>query len=212
MFYIAQGEGRNVTTGNIGGHQYSTRIELLPFGEFANKGDYKGSNLKLKPTPKLALGFAHDFNNNAAKIRSNQDAYMLNDTDFYTTNIAAFFMDAMLKHKGFSLRVEVTNKTAADALARNSDSTLTGGEVQVGAGLNLQSDYLVSKTIVTSLSYTNIALDKNITGKGSENQYTIGFSKYISGHQLKVQTAVNCTDVGFKTNKLLYRLQVDIHF
>jgi phosphate-selective porin OprO/OprP len=212
IFSIAQGEGRNVTTGNIGGHQYTTRIELLPFGKFASKGDYKGSDLKFEPTPKLALGFAYDFNNNAAKTRSNQGAYMLNDTGFYTTNIATFFMDAMYKHKGFSLMAEVANRTAADALARNSDGTLTGDEVQVGTGLNVQTGYLLSKTIEASLRYTNITLDKDITGKGAENQYTIGFSKYISGHKLKVQTDVSYTDVGFKTNKLLYRLQVDIHF
>jgi len=212
IFSIAQGEGRNVTTGNIGGHQYTTRIELLPFGKFASKGDYKGSDLKFEPKPKLALGFAYDFNNNAAKTRSNQGAYMLNDTGFYTTNIATFFMDAMYKHNGFSLMAEVANRTAADAVAKNSDGTLTGDEVQVGTGLNLQTGYLVSKTVEASLRYTNITLDKDITGKGAENQYTIGLSKYISGHKLKVQTDVSYTDIGFKTNKLVYRLQVDIHF
>jgi hypothetical protein len=212
IFSIAQGEGRNVTTGNIGGHQYTTRIELLPFGKFSSKGDYKGSDLKFEPNPKLALGFAYDFNNNAAKTRSNQGAYMLNDTGFYTTNIATFFMDAMYKHKGFSLMAEVANRTAGNALARNSDGTLTGDEVQVGSGLNLQTGYLLSKTVEASLRYTNITLDKDITGKGAENQYTIGLSKYISGHKLKVQTDLSYTDIGFKTNKLVSRLQVDIHF
>jgi hypothetical protein len=137
---------------------------------------------------------------------------MLNDTAFYTTNIATFFMDAMYKHNGFSLMAEVANRTAEDALARNSDGTLTGDEVQVGTGLNLQAGYLVSKTLEASVRYTNITLDKDITGKGAENQYTIGLSKYISGHKLKVQTDVSYTDIGFKTNKLAYRLQVDIHF
>ena len=87
IFSMAQGEGRNITTGNIGGHQYTTRIELLPFGNFASKGDYKGSDLKFEQNPKLALGFAYDFNNNASKTRSNQGSYMLNDTGFYSTNI-----------------------------------------------------------------------------------------------------------------------------
>ena len=31
---IAQGEGRNITTGNLGGYQYTTRVELFPFGDF----------------------------------------------------------------------------------------------------------------------------------------------------------------------------------
>ena len=35
MFSIAQGEGRNITTGNLGGHQYTGRLEILPFGNFS---------------------------------------------------------------------------------------------------------------------------------------------------------------------------------
>ena len=31
-FSISQGEGRNITEGNIGGLQYTSRLELLPFG------------------------------------------------------------------------------------------------------------------------------------------------------------------------------------
>jgi hypothetical protein len=46
IFSFSQGEGRNVTTGNLGGHQYTGRIELLPFGDFNSKGDYFGSDLK----------------------------------------------------------------------------------------------------------------------------------------------------------------------
>ena len=107
---------------------------------------------------------------------------------------------------------EYANRNADDAFAKNSDGSLTGDEVQVGTGLNLQTGYLISKTIEISGRYTNISLDKNITGKDAENQYTLGLSKYISGHQLKVQTDLSYTDIGFKTNQLLYRLQVDIHF
>ena len=212
IFSIAQGEGRNITTGNLGGHQYTTRVELFPFGDFKSKGDYKGSDLKFEPSPKLSLGVAYDFNNNASKTRSNQGSYMLNDTGFYSTNISTLFLDAMYKHQGFSLMAEYANRTADDAFAKNSDGSLTGDEVQVGNGLNIQTGYLVSKTVELSGRYTNISLDKEITGKGSENQYTLGLSKYIAGHSLKVQTDLSYTDIGFKTNQLLYRVQVDIHF
>ncbi len=213
IFSMAQGEGRNITKGNIGGHQYTTRIELFPFGDFASKGDYKGSDLKFEQSPKLSLGFAYDFNNNASKTRSNQGDYMLNNTGgFYSTNISTLFIDTMYKHKGFSFMGEYANRNAEDALAKNSDGSLTGDKVQVGNGLNLQTGYLLSKTLEVSARYTNISLDKTITGKGAENQYTIGLSKYIAGHSLKVQTDLSYTDIGFKTNQLLLRLQVDIHF
>jgi hypothetical protein len=216
---IAQGEGRNITTGNLGGYQYTTRLELLPFGNFTSKGDYKGSDLKFEQKPKLSIGVAYDFNNNASKTRSNQGSYMyINGTsegssaDFYQTNISTLYIDAMYKHKGFSFMAEYANRDADDPYAKNSDGTLTGDEVQVGNGLNLQSGYMLSKTVEVSGRYTNISLDKTITGKGAENQYTLGLSKYIAGHSLKVQTDLSYTDIGFDTNQLLFRLQVDIHF
>jgi len=212
MFAISQGEGRNITTGNLGGHQYTSRIELLPFGKFASKGDYRGSDLKFEPVPKLALGFTYDFNNDAVKNRSNQGSYMTNDTGFYSTNISTVFVDAMYKHKGFSVMAEYAYRDAEDAFAKNSDGTLTGDEVQVGNALNLQTGYLLSKTLEISGRYTNIDLDSDITGKGAENQYTLGLSKYIVGHKLKVQTDVSYLDLASKTNQFMYRLQVDIHF
>ena len=212
MFAVSQGEGRNITTGNLGGHQYTSRVELLPFGKFTSKGDYRGSDLKFEPAPKLALGFTYDFNNDAVKNRSNQGSYMTNDTGFYSTNISTVFVDAMYKHKGFSVMAEYAYRDAEDAFAKNSDGTLTGDEVQVGNALNLQTGYLLSKTLEISGRYTNIDWDSDITGKGAENQYTLGLSKYIVGHKLKVQTDVSYLDLATKTNQFMYRLQVDIHF
>lgn len=212
MFAVSQGEGRNITTGNLGGHQYTSRVELLPFGKFASKGDYRGSDLKFEPTPKLALGFTYDFNNDAVKNRSNQGSYMTNDTGFYSTNISTVFVDAMYKHKGFSVMAEYAYRDAEDAFAKNSDGSLTGDEVQVGNALNLQTGYLLSKTLEISGRYTNIDWNSDITGKGAENQYTLGLSKYIVGHKLKVQTDVSYLDLATKTNQFMYRLQVDIHF
>ena len=212
MFSISQGEGRNITTGNLGGHQYTTRVELLPFGKFASKGDYRGSDLKFEPAPKLAIGFSYDYNNDAVKNRSNQGSYMTTDTGFYSTNISTVFVDAMYKHKGFSVMAEYAYRDAEDAFAKNSDGTLTGDEVQVGNALNLQTGYLLSETLEISGRYTNIDWDQNITGKGNETQYTLGLSKYILGHKLKVQTDLSYLNLTGGTNELLYRLQVDIHF
>jgi hypothetical protein len=108
----------------------------------------------------------------------------------------------------FLLWQNLQNRDAKNPLAKNSNGTLTRGEVQVGNGLNLQTGYLLSKTTEISERYTNVSLDK----KSAENQYNLGFSKYIAGHSLKVQTDVSYTDIGFSTTNLLYWLQVDIHF
>lgn len=209
---IAQGEGRNITTGNLGGHQYTGRIELLPFGEFSSKGDYKGSDLKRETTPKFALGIVYDHNNNAVKSRSNQGSYMETDTGFFETNINTLFIDAMFKYKGFSFMAEYADRDASDPFAKNSDGSLTGDIVQVGKGLNLQSGILCKNDWEVSARYTNIKLDENITGKMPESQYTLGLSRYIVGHSLKVQTDLSYLNVDGGNNEIMYRLQFDIHF
>ena len=185
---------------------------MLPFGAFKSKGDYSGSDLKREETPKLLLAATFDTNKNAVKNRSNQGSYMVNDTGFYQTDINTIFVDAMFKYQGFSLMAEYANRTAEDPYAKNSDGSLTGDEVQVGNGLNLQTGYLLKSNWEISGRYTNIVLDETITGKNPESQYTLGLSKYLSGHKLKVQTDVSYLNLDGGTNKVMARLQVDIHF
>ncbi|MCB0396923.1 MAG: porin, partial [Flavobacteriales bacterium] len=42
IFAFSQGEGRNITAGNLGGFDFTGRLEILPFGNFKSKGDYTG--------------------------------------------------------------------------------------------------------------------------------------------------------------------------
>tara|TARA_R110002167_G_scaffold108803_14_gene277746 strand:- start:1439 stop:2644 length:1206 start_codon:yes stop_codon:yes gene_type:complete len=209
---ISQGEGRNITTGNLGGHQYTARLELLPFGNFKSDGEYSGSDQKREETPKLMLAATYDSNKNAVKNRSNQGSYMVNDIGFYQTDINTVFLDAMFKYNGFSFMGEFAHRSADDPVAKNSDGTDTGSEVQVGDGFNLQAGYLFSSNWEVSGRYTNIKLDEIVTGRTPETQYTLGLSKYIVGHKLKVQTDLSYLTVENGTNQLMYRLQFDIHF
>ncbi len=211
-FAISQGEGRNVTTGNLGGHQYTTRLEILPLGEFASEGDYSGGDLKREKTPKLMLAATYDMNQNAVKNRSNLGSYMPNDVGFYETNINTLFLDAMFKYNGFSLMGEYANRDAKDPIAKNSDGSATGDVVQVGDGINLQAGYLFPSNWEVSGRFTNIKLDENITGDPAETQYTLGLSKYLVGHKLKVQTDLSYLNVDGGTDQLMYRLQFDLHF
>ena len=206
------GEGRNITTGNLGGFQHTARLELLPFGAFKSKGDYSGSDLKREEKPKLLLAATFDTNQDAVKNRSNQGSYMVNDTGFYQTDINTIFLDAMFKYNGFSFMAEYANRTADDPIAKNSDGTLTGDEVQVGSGLNLQTGYLFKNNLEVSGRYTNINLDEDITGKNPQSQYTLGLSKYIVGHKLKVQSDLSYLSEEDNNGGLMWRLQVDIHF
>lgn len=213
MFSAAQGEGRNITSDNFGGYQWTSRVEILPFGEFKSKGDYSASDLKREETPKLAIGASYDFHDRAVKNRSNMGSYMVNDIGFYETDIYTLFIDAMFKYKGFSLMAEYADRTAEDAIAKNSDGTETGDVVSIGSGINAQVGYLFKNNWEVATRFTQIQLDKNVTGKDIETQYTLGLSKYVVGHKLKIQSDVSYLTVeNSKDSELMYRLQIDLHF
>lgn len=208
---ISQGEGRNITTGNLGGHQYTGRLEFLPFGLFKSNGEYSGGDLKRESTPKVLIATTYDFNNNAVKNRSNQGSYMITeDGSFYETNITTLFIDAVFKYEGFSFMGEFANRNADNPiyLDENSDEKA----VQVGNALNLQAGYLLKSNWELTGRYTNIDWDTNITGRNAQNQYTFGVSKYIVGHKLKVQTDISHLEIKGGNNELMWRLQFDIHF
>ena len=209
---ISQGEGRNVVNGNLGGHQFTGRLEFLPFGKFKSKGDYTGADLKREEKPKLMLSTAYDSNKNAVRERSNQGTFMFNDVGLYETTINTFFIDAMFKYNGFSFMGEYAHRDADDPIAKNSDGTETGDIVQVGNGFNLQSGYVFPSNWEISGRYTNINLDEAITGENPVSQYTLGLSRYIVGHKLKLQTDLSYLSVDGGTDRLMYRLQMDVHF
>ena len=210
IFSVSQGEGRNITSGNLGGHQYTGRLEFLPFGEFISNGDYSGSDLKREEKPKLLLAVTYDHNNNAVKDRSNQGSYMETANGFHETNINTLFIDAMFKYNGFSLMAEYAKRDADDPTYIDSEGDTKA--VQVGNGLNLQAGYLLDSDWEVSGRYTNIELDKTITGRDAENQYTLGVSRYIVGHKLKVQSDISLLQVDNSNDNWMYRLQFDIHF
>ncbi len=209
---ISQGEGRNVATGNLGGLQYTGRLEFLPMGNFEGNGDYSGSDLKRESKPKLAIGATYNFNNDAVKTRGNLGSYMVSDIGFYETNITDVFVDAMFKYNGISFMAEYANRDAKDPIAKNSDGTETGDVVRVGHGLNFQGGYLFKDNWEVSGRYSNVTLDESVTGIIPDNQYTLGLSKYIVGHALKVQTDVTFIDLVDKSDVVMWRLQFDIHF
>lgn len=205
---LSQGEGRNVTTGNIGGLQYTARAEILPFGEF---DDYRGADFTRENSPKLSVGFSYDYNEKAVKTRSNLGNYMRIDSGFFETNITTVFLDAMFKYKGFSFMGEYANRTSDKPFSANPDGSLTGEMVNVGSGLNLQGGYLFKNNIQVLGRYTSINPDFDSFETG-EKQYTLGLSKYIVGHKLKVQTDLSYNNFRPEyKDGLMYRLQFEVH-
>jgi len=209
---ISQGEGRNVSKGNMGGHQYTVRLDLLPFGNFKNEGEYEGDDLRREEFPKLLFGIAYDYNNDAVKTRSNMGSYMRTDYGLFETDITTFFINSHFKYRGFSFMGEYADRNTNDEFAKNSDRSLTGDIVNVGSAFSIQTSYVLLSNIAITGRYTNINFDKIVTNNNDITQYTLGLSKYFEKHKLKIQSDMTYENSMFSNDKIFFRLQFEIHF
>ncbi len=210
---VSQGEGRNVTEGNEGGLQYTARLEFLPFGTFKSKGDYVQADLKREESAKLMVGFTYNLNQDAVRERGFAGDYMFkSDGSLYQTDQTTLFADAMFKYNGFSLMAEYAKRTAEDAVALDLDGTPTGDSVLTGDAINLQAGYLFPSNYEIAGRFTSLNFD--IIGGGSipQEQYTLGASRYVVGHKLKVQSDLSYTSVDGNDDNITFRLGFDIHF
>ena len=201
---ISIGEGRDVTSTNPGGYDYTGRIELLPFGEFTNKGDYFASDLEREPSPKLSIGATVDYNDNALRQRGQLGRFMTDDNGVQLSkDLTALFVDLMFKYQGLSIASEFASK--------QSDSAFNDG-FGTGSGFVIQAGYLFKNNFETALRFTTIEPDNFTSGLNQETEYTLGLSRYIVGHSLKVQTDFSYTDFEMSDNKFRYRFQVELAF
>lgn len=207
----SMGEGRNITANNAGGFEYTGRLQFLPFGEFAKKGDFFASDLAREKKPKLAIAVAYDYNNEASRQKGNLGAYV-EDTasgDRVLSDLNTLFVDLHFKYQGFSLMAEYADKVG-NGKSNNVTSKKNFG---TGSGLNVQAGYLLKNNFEFAARYTSIQQDETFSSVVDTDEYTFGISKYISGHRLKFQSDFSYTDVdGADDPGMRFRFQVEIGF
>ncbi|MFC2175666.1 porin [Bacteroidota bacterium] len=218
IFAFSKGEGRNIIAKNMGGFSYTGKLEILPMGLFEGKGDYFEADLKREKKPKLSLAAFVNYNEGAS--RDKQTGTFLIDTagEYMANNLLTVMGDAMFKYKGFSFLAEGGFKKVMLKSGQSlsvTDSTListSGKTYQTGWGISAQAGYLFKHNIELAARYDRVVPDwsKSFTGL---NEYTIGLSKYVVDHKLKVQTDVTLVDK-FNTSdySMRYRLQVEVAF
>jgi len=210
---LSLGEGRNITSGNYGGLEYTGRFEFLPFGEFTKKGDYFSADLKREQKPKLAFGVTYDLNRDASR-QGGQLKKFVTDTvgDAFYTDLSTVFVDAIFKYKGLSIQGEYANKLGDE---RVEDGTIDPKLMyRTGSGLNFQMGYLFKSNIEIAGRYTSITPD-DFSSLSEVTEYTLGISRYIVGHKLKIQTDFRMTEMASSANldpAFGWRFQVELGF
>jgi len=219
---FSQGEGRNISGNNIGGYDYTFRLEALPFGKFSSSGDYIGAAIIKESKPKLSIGLTYDINNNAPRSRGQNGSFIHNlDGSYAGKTLNTFFADLMFNYKGLSLMAEFANKTTSDGIAEvydHKNDSVQIGTFYIGTGFNIQAGWMFKNDVEFCARYTQINPYKIAA---NEKEYTLAVSKYIVDHKLKVQTDLSYRQTGFDENSsvnkgkndlLYWRLQFDVHF
>ena len=102
-------------------------------------------------------------------------------------------------------------RDAGAPVAVNADGTQTGAIVRVGNALNMQLSYLLKNNIEITGRYTTLDF-KDITLRDPQDQYTLGVSKYVVGHKLKVQADVSYSTRNTAQDNIMIRTGFDLHF
>ena len=209
-FAISMGDGRNISTFNAGGLEYTGRVEYLPFGSFKNKGDYFQSDLEREETLKASLGVTFDFNHDAVRQRGNMGAYVLDSNgNFVTQPLSTWFVDLCVKYQGWSWETEFADKSAPMPVYFENGNRINA--FYTGWGINTQTAYLLKSNWEFGIRYSFVEPDKDVDVKlGNQTQYTAVLSKYVVGHSLKIQSDISYSTYQFEDTEWQFRLQVEV--
>jgi phosphate-selective porin OprO and OprP len=197
---VSSGEGRN-TLASDNGLAYTARAELLPFGPFTNGGDYFEGDLAREPKPKVSVGVTFSENLNTTRSGGQTGRFL-----YESRNIETAMFDFLFKHNGWAVATEFIIRNTNDPVTQNELGFTS--HVYKGHGENYQASYLWRSNYEMSARFSRVIPYNEIqTLEPERTQYTLGGSKYIRGHRLKLQT-----DLSYQQNNWLQGERPDTFF
>jgi len=207
---ISTGEGRNWTKEPDTGLAFTGRLELFPFGAFKSNGTLFEGDLKREKTPKLMLSGVYHYNDDARRTRGT-----IGDDLFEKRDIQSLFLDAIVKYNGWAFQTAYMNRTTDNAITINPDDASESRYVFAGSGFDTQLSYLFKSNyeLVGRFSYQEPHKDIEMLTPQT-NQYSLGITKYIWEHALKLQAEITNSELNYfdssKANDWYLRFQVEI--
>ncbi|HIW64928.1 MAG TPA: OprO/OprP family phosphate-selective porin [Candidatus Alistipes intestinipullorum] len=196
---ITSGEGRNWGSSSKGGLAYTGRLELYPLGRLKAKGDVLEGDYEHEEQVKILLAGAYSYNDRTGRLKGQRGALMPDDA---MRSMGAYFVDFILKYRGFAFYT--------DFMGRTCDRPLFDGEpsayVYTGQGLNIQTSYLFNRKWEIALRNSTLFPDREIrplAGYETRNQTTLGVTRYIIGHSLKVQADLSYDSYGERDPRII---------
>lgn len=188
---ISNGEGRS-TNNKDSGLAYTARMEWLPLGSFKDGGDFLEGDLARELTPKISIGTA--YSNNKKATRPSGQLGTQYETEGLTRDLESFFADFLFKYRGFAWSSEYGKRWSEDPVFTDVDPTKPI-VIFKGQGFNTQASYIFENNYEVAARFTKVWGDREIRKFANDTkQYTVGISKYINEHTLKVQSDLSYTE------------------
>jgi hypothetical protein len=188
---ITSGEGRNVNKSDQG-LAYTGRLELLPLGQFTNGGDYFEGDLSREPKPKISVGLTYSNNENATRTGGQLGVFL---PDGEQRDIETSMADFLLKYNGWALASEYLNRSTTDPLILIDPATTRYAYIYKGHGFNVQGSYLFKSNWEVVSRFSEVKPSMELADFTPYiKQYTVGTTKYIKGHRVKLQCDVTLED------------------
>jgi len=183
---VSTGDGRGIIkTDN--GLAYTGRLEILPFGNFSNKGDYFEGDLEREKTPKLSLAGSYSYNRKALRNSGQRGTELFQQRD-----IESLFADMIFKYNGWCVATEFAVRYCDQPVTMNlADNSVV--YVPTGSGVNAQLSYIFPKNLEIAGRYSHVNPSSTMAGLNMplQNVYTLGFTKYIIRHKTKLQLNIS---------------------
>lgn len=177
---ITMGEGRNPVLGN-NGLCYTGRIEWLPFGRFANSGDFSEGDLEMEARPRLALAAGYSYNDMARRTGG-----QLGPELYAPADMGTFIADMVLKWQGWALSSEVFQRDSRAPITTSEDGDVR--YITTGQGLNAQlSKYFRSRYEIAARYSLVKPMGAVALIHSRTEDALMGVSRYLNGHRIKVQ-------------------------
>ncbi len=188
---LTNGEGRNQPNKNAS-LATTARVEWYPLGAFHDDGDNFEADLYREPAPRLGLGIAHHANQETARSGGQTGK----DLEGAFRSLESHFVDVVFKYRGYSFSAEYAKRTAPAPVVTPELFVFTG------EGFNLQTGYLFETNWEPSARYSRVLVSDGLRHKQQDTtQYTLGLSRYIKNHVVKVQG-----DLSFQERPAQYQL------
>lgn len=180
---VTLGEGRNWGTDKNKGFAYTTRLELFPLGRFKGLGEVVEGYFQREEKVKMMLAGAFTYNDRTNRTSGQNGSLMPTG---HVRDLKQYYMDFILKFRGFAFYTDLMGRVCDRPIVDEENGLF----VYTGKGVNVQTSYLFKKNWEVALRNSTLLPDKEVeqmAGYRRFNQSTLAVTKYLIGHNLKVQ-------------------------